>query len=243
MQDTSFVKETNVEEFITCCNQMINGKFIMADSKISKILEAIATNQRLYKFIHECIRGYNFQREYEKALNEAENGIFEANGDIKKNICFVTCLFLEVDNKRIKFYDFISKFFRSAGAGNEYAQFVKVMLIPFKEGVLTQYNISIGALDAPIKEDKDILNEQNIFYQILNQLKLLKNEVALNKKLSSRKREEINIYLVGSIEAVKIQNKKIISALITALDKEIRGEKAFKATYAKLTTLFLKLYD
>ena len=233
----------NIQNFINACDDMIKGKFIMADSKISKILESIAVNEELYNLINDSLRGYNFQREYEKALNECDNGIYQTPEDIKKIIAFVMCLFVEVDHYRIRFYDFISRFFRNAGAGNEYAEFVKCMLTPFKEGVVAQFNSANYSIETMnIRNDVKSV-ENDIYMQLSNQLKLFKNEVNLAKKISAKKKEEINIYVSGCIEAVGYKNKKLFSALITALDKEVRNEKVLKTSYNALTSLFLKLYD
>ena len=143
----------NIQNFINSCDDMIKGKFIMADNKISKILESIANNEKLYKLVNDCVNGYNFQKEYEKAYKECENGLFETSKEIKKNVAFLICLFVEVDQHRIKFYDFINKFFKSAGAGNEYEAFVKNMLIPFKEGIISQYNL-ISFAEVDMDENK-----------------------------------------------------------------------------------------
>lgn len=233
------VKE-NISDFIVSCDDMIKGKFIMADSKISKILGSIATSTKLYSLINDCLKGYSFEKEYEKALNEADSGVYEVTNDIKKNIAFVMCLFLEVDHHRIRFYDFINRFFKNAGAGNEYAEFVSTMLKPFKEGVLSQYEIGDFVTESNQLEKQEI--SRDVYFEIKEQLKLLKNEVNFSKKISSRKKEEINIYILGAIEAFEIKNKKIISALITALNKELYNEKSIKNSYSKLTSLFLQIY-
>lgn len=233
--------DNNLQIFINSCDDMIKGKFIMADNKISKILEAIANNEKLYNLINKCINGYNFQKEYEKIYNESESGLFEVSDDIKNNIAFVMCLFVEVDQHRIKFYDFINKFFKNAGAGHEYEDFVEKMLKPFKESVIMQYNMENDAEEE--KKEQKQEEVKTIYDYIIEQLKIIKNEVSFTNKISPRKKEEINIYLVGCIEAVKYKNKKLISALITALDKEIKGQKILKDSYSKLVSLYLEIYN
>ncbi len=233
----------NIQNFINSCDDMIKGKFIMADNKISKILESIANNEKLYKLVNDCVNGYNFQKEYEKAYKECENGLFETSKEIKKNVAFLICLFVEVDQHRIKFYDFINKFFKSAGAGNEYEAFVKNMLIPFKEGIISQYNL-ISFAEVDMDENKKNAKEHSDVYdKIVEQLKIIKNEVAFTNKISAKKKEEINIFIVGCIEAVNYKNKKIISALITALDKELKGQKVVKESYNRLISLYLEIYE
>lgn len=232
-----------IKNFVNSCDDMIKGKFIMADNKISKILNAIANNEKLYKLVCDCVNGYNFPKEYEKAYNESENGLFETSREIKKNIAFVMCLFVEVDQHRIKFYDFINRFFKNAGAGNEYEEFVKKMLIPFKEGIIAQYNLVCFAeedsLDAGNKND----DGNDVYNKIIEQLKIIKNEVSFTNKISAKKKEEINLFIVGCIEAVRYKNKKLISALITALDKEIKGQKVLKDSYNRLISLYLEIYE
>ena len=236
------MKDNSLQVFIKSCDDMIKGKFIMADNKISKILEAIANNEKLYNLINRSINGYNFQKEYERIYKESENGLFEVSKDTKKNIAFVMCLFVEVDQHRIKFYDFVNKFFKNAGAGNEYEDFVEKMLKPFKEGVIMQYNME-NIVEETKEEYIPTKEEKTIYDDIIEQLKIIKNEVAFTNKISPKKKEEINIYLVGCIEAVKYKNKKLISALITALDKEIKNQKVLKESYNKLISLYLEIYS
>ena len=88
------MKDTSIQNFINSCDDMIKGKFIMADNKISKILEAIANNEKLYDLVNNCVSGYNFQKEYERIYKESENGLFEVSKDVKNNIAFVMCLFV-----------------------------------------------------------------------------------------------------------------------------------------------------
>lgn len=230
-----------IREFLDACDDMINGKFIMADYKISTILKTIATNDKLYRFVNDCLLGYNFQKEYDKALIDADNGIFQIPDNPKRNIAFVMCLFLEVDHHRIKFYEFIGRFFKGAGAGNEYAEFVKTMLVPFKENISNQFDINTCLMKE--YKDEEPKEDNNVFLKAIEQLKFFKNEVLFDNKLSPIKKEEINIYIEGCLEALRYKNIKLISALITALDKEVKKEKSLRSGYASLTKIFLEIYN
>ena len=52
---------------ILSCNELIDGKFILADSKISKILKDVTESKEVYNLLSECMANFNFEREFIRA--------------------------------------------------------------------------------------------------------------------------------------------------------------------------------
>src|SRR5574344_432748 len=96
---------SKISQFVDSCDDMINGKFILADVKITKILNMIAGSEELYRYISECMTGFDFSREFHRAelKNNLNGGEFITPSDPQKLVAFVFCLLVECDAKRIDF--------------------------------------------------------------------------------------------------------------------------------------------
>lgn len=254
MKKISEEEKFKITAFAEAVDDMINGKFILADIKISKILKAIAQSKELYNLLAECLLNFNFEREFELAKNNGYGDkSFKMPDESYKKIAFVFCFLVEVDNKKIAFYDFINSYFTSNNT-NEYKNFAEQMLLPFKNEILNRFDFSDESeLVSPIQEVqatqvKDIPqkskknNLESLEGQILSCIGELKMELELTTKIKENKKVDILQYLNAIVEAVKIKNMKIINALLIALDKEICKLKPLKEAYSKFTSIIIKLY-
>ena len=135
---------SKISQFLSSCDDMANGKFILADIKITKILNMIADSEELYRYISECLMGYDFSREYHRA--EIKNGLncgyFAVPTEPNKLVAFVFCLLVECDAKRIDFYSFINENFPTQNRTDSYNNFASKLLVPFKEIVAAHFGLA-----------------------------------------------------------------------------------------------------
>lgn len=239
MKNVSIEELNKIREFATSCDDMINGKFILADVKISNILKSIAQSKELYNLMAECLLNFNFDEEFNKAkVVSFGDTYFKMPEEDYKRIALVFCFMVEVDNRKIGFYDFITKYFQSEqDSGDEYAHFAKMVLIPFKNDVLNRFNLNSKPKEAPLTKAEITLNEK-----LIRKLREIKNISDINPKVKDRTREEIGIYVKAFIEAIELGNKRIISALAMAFDVTMRKVKALQALYQEFTALLIKIY-
>ena len=54
---TSEEKE-NLVGFFNACSEMIDGRFILSDTKVSNILKSVVKSELLYKLYSDCITAY-----------------------------------------------------------------------------------------------------------------------------------------------------------------------------------------
>ena len=82
---------SKITQFIAGCNDMINGKFILADIKISKLLNMIAQSGELYNFIKDCLTDFDFSREFHRSevKNRLNNGAFAGPRSQNALVAFV----------------------------------------------------------------------------------------------------------------------------------------------------------
>ena len=159
---------SKISQFIAGCNDMANGKFILADIKITKLLNMIANSQELYGFIKECLTDYDFSREFHRAeiKNRLNNGAFAVPSSPNLLVAFVFCLLVECDAKRIDFYNFINENFPSASKSESYKKFSENLILPFSKIISSHFmfeednSSQISELTQSLKND---LQQEPIF--------------------------------------------------------------------------------
>ena len=134
---TSEEKE-NLAGFFSACNEMIEGRFILSDTKVSNILKSVVKSELLYKLYSDCMNGFKFisTLDYCKADNPNNGGYFQMPTDNKDIMAFVTCLLLEVDKKNINLQNFVTdNFFSTEGYNISYNNFAVTILNGYKSAV------------------------------------------------------------------------------------------------------------
>lgn len=226
-----------IKEFSNYCDEMINGKFILADIKVSNILKSIAQSKQLYNIMAECLLNFNFDEEFDKSkISNFGEKYFKMPEEDYKRIALVFCFLVEVDNKKIDFYDFITNYFKSKEIGGEYVVFAKTMLVPFKNDVLSKLDMENLPRPAITKEESTLQDK------LVRKLQEIKNLADIHPKIKDRKKEEISIYVKALIDALLIGNKRIVSALAMAFDGVMKKVKPLKELYNDFTALLIKIY-
>ena len=115
------IEREKIINFINACNELVNGKFILADIKISKILKSISESTGVYNLIEECMINYDFDSEFSKCITTDASGVerFVLPKEEEKIVPLVFCLLVEIDSKRISFNDFIKAQFPYANNQNK----------------------------------------------------------------------------------------------------------------------------
>ena len=147
---------SKIAQFSASVDDMINGKFLLADVKITKVLNMIAESQELYRYISECMAGFDFSKEFHRAevKNSLNGGSFNPPSDPEKLVAFVFCLLVECDSKRRDFYTFIGENFAGETRADSYKNFSNVLLVPFKETITARFGLG----GASAKEIEDLTN-------------------------------------------------------------------------------------
>ena len=138
MSSYTDIEKKNLKNFFQACNEMINGRFILSDVKISKILNSIANSNVLYDLFAKCMVDFNYKSEFRnaKVTNKVNGGYFVLPTDEKRIIALVFCFLIDVDNNRINLQNFINENFYSPDGYNiSYSNFALNVLVPFKNSV------------------------------------------------------------------------------------------------------------
>ncbi len=240
MQNITQEELVKMSEFINNVDGLIDGKFILADIKISNILKMIATNSSLYAYIKDCLIEFSFDKELSRAevKNRFNNGEFKMPQEKSKIVAFVFCLLVECDAKRMDFFTFINDNFKAENETN-YKTFANTVLVPFKEIIINKF---FKNEPDEIEEQEEVLEEQqnivnDIFSNLKNPLNEMLDNIALDRRIKSADKENLLYIIKNIIYSFKYKDLNIVNAFISVLDiladkyaclrlplKDIKGE-------------------
>lgn len=124
--------ENSVQNFLSACDEFIGCKFLVAEYKLQKMLQALSQSEEICSLVGECLEQFNREREFAKAFLQDGHGnlIFDCPDEEYKIIALVFCTLVDIENKKINFVDFIKSYF--GREGNPFQAFIQQMVIPFR---------------------------------------------------------------------------------------------------------------
>jgi hypothetical protein len=273
MTDFSDIEKKNLKNFFSACNEMINGRFILSDIKIAKILNSIANSSVLYDLFAKCMVDFNYKVEFRnaKVTNKVNGGYFVLPNDEKKIVALVFCFLIDVDNSRINLQSFINENFYAADGYNiSYSNFAINVLVPFKNSVSNLLGVNesgedIGSFDdedgpeqltmdgfeneddddeEPVSQKPTRQGTINLMYaDFLRALNQLYSAVKKHPKMKEDLRSELIIIIKAIKEAVTIEKLIFLNALIIPLEHTISKDKYLRSYYNDLKTCLMHFYD
>ena len=129
-----------IDTFLRRCDEVMQSKFILADTKIGDLLKAIAASDLLYAFFREITRNFDYPAAKEKYMNYAYESSKKRRllfpSDPSEKLAFIFCLLVDLDNKAIDLSDFLREYFYEDGSVYEsYYAFCNQVVKPFKNDV------------------------------------------------------------------------------------------------------------
>lgn len=253
---------TKINAFINSCNDMINGKFILADVKITKILNMISNSDELYRYISECTIGFNFDKEFHRAevKNRFNGGEFVPPQTPEGLVAMVFSLLVQFNSKELDFYNFIQVNFATLTPNGEYANFAKVLLVPFRDIIGSHFGLinsvfeplssdkydspqQLGGEIAQTKEETPQPKNPNSWIEID---KLLDSMIAnlMGDKHVKHALQENLIYILKSTKySLKYKDMRIVTSLLSAYDIMSPKITSTKFEFAQLKNILNQYYE
>lgn len=254
-------KLEKIKVFLDILDQMIDGKYILADVKINKLIKTINESEELYKFMTECLINFDFEIEYGNCLqkNKLNNEGFTLPKEPVKIVALVYCLLNAFNSKYLDLYDFMRENFQSLQYHTEYLEFGRKVLQPFKQIVssyfglteegetLLSYENSLGfyheeeevskeETEEPVKVDKRFLTIEKL-------LRSMMTSIENDRKVKPELKENLIYILNRSIYALNYQDIELITPLITVFDLFHKKVKSISWDYNDLKIEILKFYE
>ena len=248
-----------IVDFYKACDEMIEGRFILSDTKVSNILKCVVKSEILYNLYSRCMKDFNFHHALDRSLasNPANGGYFVMTDDSKEIIAFVTCLLLEVDKKNINLQTFVTEnFFNSNGYNISYNNFAITVLVAYKAAIknlvgvdekgkiietedFSENQVTIDETIAQVETDQ---NTKILFANLVMNITDLTNAINEEPKIKYHEKEELIIITKALHRAVHIEELLIINALLVPLEHMLKKYKKLKAIYENIKYLIADIY-
>ena len=209
--------EEQVVNFSSKCDELMQAKFILAPSKISELLRAIAVSPALVSLFEKAARQFNYLQAQEKYMlpspDGTENkGILLLPEDPMERIAFIFCILVDIDNQNVNFNLFLQTFFAEDGSYTQaFELFLSQVIRPFKAVVCEELIPRPAEPQKPLfgvkaNEKRAKRNKKAIFSAMLP---LIKAEVAdlNNYSLAQHDRNAGNFLLNELYAAVKAMER------------------------------------
>ena len=247
------MNKQEIENFLEACDELIECKFLVAEYKISKLLQSIASSSDICSLISECLESYNRDREFSRTYIQDGRGQFVCMMPTEeyKVVALVFCTLADIDNKKIDFNDFIKRFF--GREENPFVNFLQTMIVPFKNLIAEAFgfnsqkvlqnnenNDSLEDKEFDEKEDDDQDYENKkvvdkfetstkIAVQILSELEELRD---------SRQVEDAHNIASSIIKTASFKDETILKALTASLKYVSKYVKSIRFLVRDLSDVF-----
>lgn len=215
----------NISAFMSSCDDLINGKFIFAGNKVANILKAISESPELYEVISECLKNFNYEKEFGRAKIKlpTKKGTFKMPEDKTILIPMVFCMLVEIQENKIDFKQFLADYFDTDDEDvSQFENFANTVIVPFKNAIAYLFEIEGQNKFKPQEEKKE-------------EPKLLKKEPQVTDKQAEFFNDIKNIIsdILDNMEFIKIKPEisDDLKYMLNALKQEVEA-KNIKTTNA-----------
>ena len=146
----------SINAFMNSCDDLICGKFIFAGNKVANILKAINESPELYEVISECLKDFNYEKEFGRARVKlpTKKGTFKMPEDYTSKIPLVFCMLVEIQENKIDLKQFLADYFDTDDETSQFEKFANEVIVPFKNAIAYLFDIE-GANKFKHEEKKE----------------------------------------------------------------------------------------
>lgn len=123
------MKADGFGEFLVACENLRNCKYIIAESKISELLKAIADNRQLYAMFGAALVGFDYKTTFTRCINDK---IFTLPTEPKTAIALVFRILMDMDSGKMLLRNFLEAYFYDDSINESYARFGLEVISPFE---------------------------------------------------------------------------------------------------------------
>lgn len=253
-----------VADFISSINNLINGKFILADVKINEVLNKIENSEVLFHFIQEQLIGFHFEKELRKAevKNRFNGGVFKLPNGERESVALSFCLLVEFDSKHIDFYEFIKENFPTLDNKGDYQAFSQTVLTPLRDSIAKHFGLSKDDNESILKEletkaqeeikkeeqieveqEEEKNKEEQLFLEIEKIERHLLEIIANDPKIKQSLKDDITYILKAMIYSNKYHDMRLLNAFLVSFEHLTKKVRSIEFVYAELKNLILNYYE
>lgn len=241
-------KREELAVFSEKAQELIDGKYILADIKLVNLLKAIASSNTIIALFKNCLTDFDYYEAKKKYLVKSplfdDKGEFIQPASSKEFLAFTFNILVDIDAKNIVLGDFLDKYFYEDGSCySGYSAFLNAMVKPFKALV---EKLMESVIEGKIQDPVEALNEEEL--RKAEEKKVLDEEEKKNKELSLKKYgasvKKLKEFLVEDKRKIKAKNlseekKKDILLIIDMLGNVIESQDKDAIEYAFTSYKFM----
>lgn len=232
------------EIFEKAVNELISANYLVAERRITALLQTIASERKLYALMQYCTEGFDFKFEFSQSRMSVQSG-FRLPESRRDSVALIFGLLLKIDTNGISLSDFLNMFYyRHEGPYEEYAAFANNLLIPFRDLGLAVLNgePEYSEETEPTEEEFEEEEPEEITIDlddILADIDSVKELIAGESSLKEEDIEELTFVFDTLYEAVAAQDEKMIKAAFISCKNAVKTYGLF----GTVTPLLGQIYD
>lgn len=155
-----------IEAFLSACDELVNCKFLIAESKIQKILDTLAEAPPVYQLVSECMEQFNHDRELSKAFVQDAKGNYFCQMPVEefKIIALMFTILVDINDKKLDFGDFVKRFYNDkATEMTAFQLFIEKSFLPFRNLIAEAFGYPALSL-TPVFTPKEEAEGDDLLY-------------------------------------------------------------------------------
>ncbi len=247
------VKQENfelIEGFTNACNEIIDGKFILADMRIANLFKFIDNQPELCDLFSRALQNFNFEKEVTKCkiTNDAMGHYFRLPDDNVKIIALVYSILQDANTNKMDLYAFVNTYFSEDINGktvSAYSNFCLKLIAPFRDIVISalQDKFEIAPLDVNMQPEVYSDDEpKDGFERLGNVIDKIIDSLKYERKIKQDQLEDVEIVLKGLKHACSLRSYNLIGAISIGLDYMVKNIKVLRNYYNDLQDCLSDLY-
>ncbi|MEG1581812.1 MAG: hypothetical protein RR334_01455 [Clostridia bacterium] len=215
--------------FEEACDKLANSKLALVDKKIAELLSVVASSERIYSLIAECMINFNYDNEMKRATRRM--GMFTLPKETYTSIAFVFSLFDNFDKKKINLFKFIDTYYVAETQNEKFIMFCNSILASWKDLVVS----SIAGVKIKTKQPT---KQNKLDVSVVSRITFLLKDLSMC--INTKKNKRVNVVAVNKIidallEALELNNITIITAFVIALEEICKIDKVLSMKIATIS--------
>lgn len=124
--------EQSFRDVLIAFEELIDSRYILAESKISELLRKIARSRRAYETIEYALVDFDFEREFTLAKHRAgkdKHTITLPEGNVRP-IALAFGVLCDIDTGKCDFKSFLNTFFTANSMEESFSKFIEKIVVP-----------------------------------------------------------------------------------------------------------------
>lgn len=146
-----------VQACLSDLDELSAGRFIFAENMIGKVLQDISESPEIYGLIAECMKSFNFDKEFNRAKVKlpTKDGYFMMPESKAIVLPLVFCILVDIRDNKLNMRDFLKNYFQSEEIG-EFENFSKTVIKPFRDAISYCFGMKDNSTQQENKDDEEL---------------------------------------------------------------------------------------